>query len=287
MDINHLLPKAINEQVTNALQEDIGEGDITAQLIPKGTISNARIITRSAGIFCGKEWANETFKQLHPDINLRWHIDDGDTMRVNQQLVTLAGPARALLTGERTALNFMQLLSGTATTSHEFMSLIRGTKAKLLDTRKTIPGLRIAQKYAVLCGGCQNHRLGLFDAYLIKENHITACGSISQAIETARQLYRSKLIEVEVETLEQLDEALAAKPDIVMLDNFDYEAMRQAVSLSQGKVKLEVSGNVSMQTVKTIAETGVDYISIGAMTKHVKAIDLSMRILSLVDNLAL
>lgn len=269
----------IQSAVTTALQEDIGDGDITAQLVPAASYAQASVISRESAIICGQAWVNEVFTQLDPNVKVEWLVSDGERVSENQVLFTLSGPARSLLTGERTALNFLQLLSGTATTCRKYADLVEGTGVKLLDTRKTIPGLRTAQKYAVTCGGCHNHRIGLFDAFLIKENHIAACGGIAEAINTAKQIAPGKPVEVEVESLEELVAALEGKADIIMLDNFSYADMTRAVAIAQGETKLEASGNVNTSTLQDIARTGVDYISIGGLTKHCHAIDLSMRLL--------
>ena len=278
-----MLQDDIKQSVTLALNEDLGyqsasDGDITANLIADETSAEATIISREMAVFCGKAWAEEVFKQLGGEVAIHWLVDDGDIIAPNEVLCEMSGPAKILLTGERVALNFIQLLSGTATVVKQYVDHIEGTNTRLLDTRKTIPGLRTAQKYAVTCGGGANHRIGLFDAYLIKENHIMACGGIKQAIDKARQLHSDKLVEVEVESLEELKQALAAGSDIVMLDNFDIEMMRQAVELTKGKAKLDVSGNVTLATIGDFARTGIDYISVGALTKHVTATDLSMRL---------
>lgn len=266
-----------NPSVALALAEDIGSGDLTAALIPETAQAEATVISRENAILCGTAWFDAVFRQLDSSIVIAWQAADGDHVTPDQSLCDLRGPARALLSGERTALNFLQALSGTATLARQFADIVIGTGAVILDTRKTIPGLRLAQKYAVRCGGCQNHRIGLFDAVLIKENHIMAAGSITQAIATARALHPGVTVEVEVENLAELDEALAAGPDIVMLDNFDLESMAEAVQITAKRVKLEASGNVNFTTVRQIAETGVDYISVGSLTKDVRAIDLSMR----------
>jgi len=268
---------AIKHNVSNALTEDIGSGDITAQLIEATSQAKATIISREAATICGTGWADEVFQQVDPEIKAEWHVRDGEQVVANQKLVTLTGPARALLTAERSAMNFLQTLSGTATLCSHYAGLIANTGVRLLDTRKTIPGLRIAQKYAVTCGGCLNHRIGLYDAFLIKENHIAACGSIAQAIATARRMEPSKPVEVEVENLNELKQALTAGADTVMLDNFSLTDMKTAVVVTNGRCKLEASGNVTDETLLPIAQTGVDYISIGALTKDCKAIDLSMR----------
>ncbi len=263
--------------VASALAEDIGPGDLTAALIPETAEAEATVISRESAVLCGAAWFDAVFQQLDPRIRIDWRAADGDRIEPDQLLCSLHGPARPLLTGERTALNFLQLLSGTATLARRFADAVAGTGATILDTRKTLPGLRLAQKYAVRCGGCQNHRIGLFDAVLIKENHIMAAGSINNAITAARRLHPHVTVEVEVETLAELQEALGAWPDIVMLDNFALAAMTEAVKLADRRVKLEASGNVNFATVREIAETGVDYISIGGLTKDVRAVDLSMR----------
>ena len=267
----------ISQLVSEALAEDVGAGDITAQLVDSGVQANGSIITREAGILCGVAFATETFRQIDPTCHINWHLQDGDAIAAGATLCDLSGPARALLTGERTALNFLQLLSGTATTASHYAARVAHTGVKLLDTRKTIPGLRLAQKYAVECGGCHNHRIGLFDAFLIKENHIAAAGGVGEAIAAARQVAPDKPVEIEVETGAELELALAAGADRIMLDNFSLEALRDAVAHSAGRAELEASGNVTDDTLVAIAETGVDLISIGALTKHVKALDLSMR----------
>lgn len=268
--------------VAQALREDLGgevdpNNDITAQLLPPESTSHAVVITRENGIFCGKRWVEEVFIQLGGDVTVTWHVEDGTEVTSNQPLFELNGPARVLLTGERTALNFVQTLSGVASEVHSYVALLEGTKTQLLDTRKTLPGLRTALKYAVLCGGGSNHRLGLSDAFLIKENHIIASGSIRQAVEKAFWMHPDVPVEVEVESLDELEQALKAGADIIMLDNFTVDQMREAVALTQGKARLEVSGNVTKETLRTFADTGVDYISVGALTKHVRALDLSMR----------
>jgi nicotinate-nucleotide pyrophosphorylase (carboxylating) len=277
MQFSDALQRDITETVRFALAEDIGSGDITAQLIPPEHTATARIITRESAVICGVNWVNEVFQQIDNSVTITWHVADGDSVSADTVLFELSGPARSLLTGERTALNFLQLLSGTATICKHYADLVAHTNVRLLDTRKTIPGLRTAQKYAVTCGACHNHRIGLYDAFLIKENHIAACGGITAAIETARNIAPLKPIEVEVENLAELDIALSGNADIIMLDNFSLEDMRKGVAITAGRARLEASGNVSMQTLAAIAETGVDFISIGALTKHAQAIDLSMR----------
>lgn len=266
-----------NPNVALALAEDVGNGDLTAALIPEDTQAEATVISREYAVLCGSAWFDTVFRQLDPRIAIDWQAADSDRIAPDQLLCTLRGPARSLLTGERTALNFLQMLSSTATLARRYAEAVAGTGAIILDTRKTLPGLRLAQKYAVRCGGCQNHRIGLFDAVLIKENHIMAAGSIGNAIAVARRLHPSVTVEVEVENFAELEEALAAQPDIIMLDNFDLKAMSEAVKITDGRVKLEASGNVNFDTVRPIAETGVNYISIGGLTKDVRAIDLSMR----------
>ena len=271
-------PQYVTETVTRALLEDVGTGDLTASLIDSSALASATIMTREAGILCGMAFASEAFRQTDPACQLDWRLSDGDSLSAGDELCRIQGPARALLTAERTALNFIQLLSGTATTASLYAARVAHTGVKLLDTRKTLPGLRLAQKYAVACGGCHNHRIGLFDAFLIKENHIAAAGSISAAISTARRAATGKLIEVEVETAEELHQALEAGADRIMLDNFSLEQLCEAVKAARGRAELEASGNVTDETLVSIAETGVDLISIGALTKHVRALDLSMRL---------
>ena len=268
----------VTETVTRALLEDVGTGDLTASLIDSSALAGATIMTREAGILCGMAFASEAFRQTDPACQLDWRLSDGDSLSAGDELCRIQGPARALLTAERTALNFIQLLSGTATTASRYAARVAHTGVKLLDTRKTLPGLRLAQKYAVACGGCHNHRIGLFDAFLIKENHIAAAGSISAAISMARRAATGKLIEVEVETAEELHQALDAGADRIMLDNFSLEQLCEAVKAARGRAELEASGNVTDETLVSIAETGVDLISIGALTKHVRAMDLSMRL---------
>ncbi|MHA2939431.1 carboxylating nicotinate-nucleotide diphosphorylase [Vibrio sp. RC27] len=277
------LPRDIANFVTEALKEDLGgvldpSADITASLIPNDKQSTAILITREAGIFCGQAWTEEVFKQLGNQVEINWHVNDGDTLIPNQKICTLIGPARALLTGERNAMNFIQTLSGCATITAKYVEKLAGTQCRLLDTRKTIPGLRNALKYAVTCGGGFNHRIGVFDAYLIKENHIIACGGIEQAITQAKALNPGKPVEIETESLEELQQAIDAGADIIMLDNFSIDMMKEAVKINAGRADLETSGNVTLDTIATFAETGVDYISVGALTKHVQALDLSMRL---------
>ena len=269
----------ISERVQQALAEDVGAGDITASLIAPDTLASADVITREAGVLCGKAFAEETFRQVDARCGTVWQVEDGDHINAGDSLYRVTGPARALLTAERTALNFLQALSGTATVAKAYADRIAHTNVRLLDTRKTLPGLRLAQKYAVACGGCYNHRIGLFDAFLIKENHIAAAGGIREAIIAARHIAADKPVEIEVETLEELDTALSAEPDRIMLDNFSLDALREAVARTAGQAELEASGNVTDQTLVAIAETGVDLISIGALTKHIRALDLSMRMI--------
>jgi nicotinate-nucleotide pyrophosphorylase (carboxylating) len=271
----HLL-KSIDEVAYQALHEDLGDGDLTAELLPEDMQSKARLITREDAVLCGTCWFDSVFKQLDKNIDIQWHAQDGDDISENQELCTLEGPARALLTGERTAMNFIQTLSGTATITREYAKALEGTTTKLLDTRKTIPGLREAQKYAVRSGGGYNHRLGLFDGILLKENHIAASGSIGKAVSTAKERYPETPVEVEVETLGELKEAIGASADIIMLDNFSLTDLREAVVITDGRARLEASGGFDMKTLRETAETGVDYISVGALTKHVRALDLSM-----------
>lgn len=278
LSIDTLRP-TIEQNVKTALQEDIGDGDITARLISESEQATARVISREHATISGTAWVDEVFRQVDAGMDISWNVKDGDQVTPNQALFTVTGSARSILTAERAALNFLQTLSGTATVSQQYADKVATTKVKLLDTRKTIPGLRLAQKYAVTCGSCYNHRIGLYDAFLIKENHIMACGGIKAAIETAQKTAPGKPVEIEVETLEQLHEALAADADIIMLDNFTLEQMREAVAITNGKAKLEASGNITDETLVPIAETGVDYISIGALTKHCRAVDLSLRLI--------
>ena len=274
------VPSDLSEQVQRALAEDIGSGDATAALIPGGRKGHASVITREPAILCGVPYVNATFQQLDPSVQVEWLAAEGDSVARNEALFKLSGPARAMLTGERTALNFLQLLSATATAAHAYAVLIADTGCRVLDTRKTLPGLRTAQKYAVRVGGGQNHRIGLFDMILIKENHIMAAGSIDQAVASARASGAQVPVEVEVETLDELSQAIAAGADIAMLDEFTLDGMREAVAVnraSERPLKLEASGSVTLETIRSIALTGVDYISVGSITKHVRAVDLSMR----------
>lgn len=272
------LSAEIEANVRRALTEDIGSGDITAQLIPEERLAHATVITREAAVIAGTAWVDAVFRQLDPRVAVHWQVADGDRVQPNQPLFHLEGPARALLSGERSALNFLQCLSGVATHVAHYVELVKGTSVKLLDTRKTLPGLRLAQKYAVTCGGGHNHRIGLYDAFLIKENHIAACGGITQAINAAHRIAPGKPVEVEVENLDELQQALDAGADIIMLDELSLDDMRTAVTLTAGRAKLEASGGINDTTLRTIAETGVDYISIGTLTKDVRAVDLSMRL---------
>lgn len=273
----HLLKTDVHANVRAALLEDVGDGDITARLIPADEQASAVIITREDAIICGLDWVNEVARQVDASVTIDWSVADGQKAEANQVLFQAYGNARSLLTFERCALNFLQCLSGTASIAHYYASLVADTPVKLLDTRKTIPGLRKAQKYAVACGQCYNHRIGLYDAFLIKENHIAACGGINQAIATARQQEPSKPVEVEVESMDELTQALDAGADRIMLDNFTLSDLRDAVALAAGRAELEASGGITEQTLRPIAETGVDFISIGALTKDCRAIDLSMR----------
>jgi nicotinate-nucleotide pyrophosphorylase (carboxylating) len=275
-DLNPI-PADLHEIVAMALAEDIGSGDITAQLIPESTQATATVITREDGVLCGRPWADAVFTAVDQRIVLDWQATDGQRVAAGDVLFHASGPGRGLLTAERTALNFLQLLSGTATRCRQYADLVADTPVRLLDTRKTIPGLRLAQKYAVRCGGCHNHRIGLFDAFLLKENHISACGGIDGAVQAARLAAPDKPVEVEVESLAELEQALAAGADRIMLDNFSLPHMTQAVQLTAGRAELEASGNITEDTLTAIAATGVDFISSGALTKDCKALDLSMR----------
>ncbi|ALA23699.1 nicotinate-nucleotide pyrophosphorylase [Piscirickettsia salmonis] len=267
----------ISNNVRSALSEDIASGDITALLIDEKKNATADVITRENAIISGTRWVNETFLQVDPTTQIEWHVADGDQVITNQHLFTVTGSARSLLTAERTALNFLQTLSATATITAYYARTLESYSTKILDTRKTLPGLRIAQKQAVLDGGGTNHRIGLDDAFLIKENHILSCGSIEQAVSSAKKLAPSKPVEVEVESLIELAEALNAQADIIMLDNFDLQMMQQAVSLTAGRAKLEASGEMTPERLEAVASTGVDYISSGNLTKHIQSINLSMR----------
>lgn len=274
----HFLEK-IHHQVSLALDEDIGTGDITAQLIPVDQQLKAHIISREEAVLCGTPWFNMVFTILDPSVIIKWHYEEGDPLQKDTPFVTLQGNARSILTGERTALNFLQTLSYTATIARQYQSLVKGLTLTILDTRKTIPGMRLAQKYAVEIGGAKNHRIGLFDAFLIKENHIMAAGSIAKAVAMAHAIAPGKKVEVETETLDEVKQAVLAGADIIMLDNFTLDDMKCAVDLYRDQVKFEASGNMTQDDIKKVAQTGVDYISIGALTKHIHAIDLSLRVI--------
>ena len=263
--------------VSRALAEDIGGGDITAQLIPEDKQATAVVISREAAVICGRPWVDEVFAQLDKNTVIEWHINEGESVEANQKLFTLTGNARILLTGERAALNFLQTLSGTATVSRHYAGLAPNSQIKILDTRKTIPGLRLAQKYATAIGGCQNHRIGLYDAFLIKENHIAACGGIRQAIEKAREISAEKPVEVEVENLDELHQALDARADIVMLDNFSPADIEALSSIDLGETKIEVSGDITEEKLRAYNHGAINFISSGSLTKHIRAVDLSMR----------
>lgn len=271
------LYQSIVNQVANALDEDVGSGDISAQLIDPSTQLETELLVREDAVLCGIEWFDEVFRQCDASIETRWKARDGDSISANSVICEISGPARGLLTAERSALNFLQTLSGTATVTRSYADLIRDSDCRILDTRKTIPQLRLAQKYAVLCGGGHNHRIGLFDAFLIKENHLAAAGSIAAAVARARQLHPDRLLEVEVENLEQLQQALDAGVERALLDNFSVQQLRAAVELNEGRIELEASGNVDRDSLAEIAATGVDFVSIGALTKHLRAIDFSLR----------
>ncbi len=272
--------KDLNQTVKFALAEDVGDVDITAELIDSENTATAEVITREEAVICGQPWVDEVFRQVDPKVKIEWQINEADLVEAERPLLRVSGLARSILTAERPALNFLQTLSGTATATHRYAQLISHTNARLLDTRKTIPGLRHAQKYAVSKGGGENHRMGLYDAFLIKENHILACGSINKAINRARQLYPGRRVEVEVENLDEFHKAVDAEPDWIMLDNFPLEDMLKAVASANRGIKLEASGGIEEDDdLISIAETGVDFVSIGALTKHCQAIDLSMRLL--------
>ncbi len=273
-----MLPDDIPETVRHALAEDIGAGDLTAALIPGTTPAVASVISRENIVLCGTAWFGEVFRQLDPTIRVSWQARDGAAIQPGQVLCRIAGPARALLTGERTALNFLQTLSGTATRAKRYADAVKDTGAKILDTRKTLPGLRTAQKYAVTCGGCHNHRIGLFDGILVKENHIMATGSLTAAVQKAKAIAVGNImVEIEVENLDELREALAAGAKRLLLDNFDLATLRAAVQETRGRAELEASGGITFENIRAIAKTGVDFISIGDLTKNVQAADLSMR----------
>jgi len=271
------LPDDVIAAVRQALEEDVGSGDVTASLVAADARVSASVVCREPAVLCGVAWFDETFRQLHRDITVRWQARDGDTLASGDVVCTLTGPAAPVLTGERTALNFLQLLSGTATTAKSYADAVAGTTTRVLDTRKTLPGLRRAQKYAVRCGGCTNHRIGLFDAVLIKDNHIASAGSIAVVLAAARRDSPDLTVEVEVSNLAELDEALDGGADVVMLDNFERGDIAEAVKRARGRTKLEISGNVAIEDLAELAATGVDYISVGALTKNVRAIDFSMR----------
>lgn len=270
--------KIIEEDVKRMLAEDVGAGDLTAQIVPAQKQASATVITREAMVVCGQAWFEKVFSELSTELRIEWKVAEGQQIAKGDVICRLFGSARTLLTGERAALNMLQTLSATATLAQEYAEAVAGTDTIVLDTRKTIPGLRLAQKYAVKCGGCQNHRIGLYDGILIKENHIMAAGSIKQAVTTARSINPDVPVEVEVESLAEVEQALAAKADILLLDNFSLQQLTQAVSMNNGQAKLEASGNIDLTTIREVANTGVDYISVGALTKNIKAVDLSMRI---------
>ena len=270
------LPADLALIVNLALQEDVGDGDITSLLIADNLQAKAHILCREEAILCGIAWVEETYRNIDSRVQIQWNFKDGDSLKKDAQVAEIVGNARAILTGERTALNFLQTLSGTATITKQYTERLKGTSVILLDTRKTLPGMRNAQKYAVRVAGGSNHRKGLYDAYLVKENHIQSCGNISNAIATARKINPNKVLEVEVQNLEQLSEAISAKPDIIMLDNFKLQDIRKAVTINPGNAKLEVSGNINQESLVNVAKTGVDYISVGALTKHCRAIDFSL-----------
>ncbi len=273
---NNSLPNDLAIIVSLALNEDIGDGDITSALLAKDLKVKANIICKEDAVLCGIPWAHEVYDKIDNSLQIEWEFNEGDKIKVGDRVASIIGSARTILSGERTVLNFLQTLSGTATTTAEYIAALKDTSTKLLDTRKTIPGLRTAQKYAVKIGGGSNHRKGLYDAYLIKENHIKSCGNISNAITEARKMNPSKILEVEVQNLEEFREALSFKPSIIMLDNFTVADMKKAVALNSGSVKLEVSGGVDLESLASIAKIGVDYISVGAVTKHCRAIDFSL-----------
>jgi len=278
---DYAVPPDLADQVARALAEDVGSGDLTAALVPAGRAGRATVVTRESAVLCGRPWVDEVFRQVDPSVRVLWEADEGAEVVPDQVLCRLAGPARSLLTGERTALNFLQTLSGTATATRRYVAVIAGLPCRILDTRKTLPGLRRAQKYAVRCAGGTNHRMGLYDGILVKENHIMAAGSIAAAVDAARAAGSTVPVEVEVETLDELRQALDAGADMALLDEFGLDELRTAVRVNRahprGPMKLEASGNVTLETLRAIAETGVDFVSIGSLTKHVRAVDLSMR----------
>ena len=278
---DYAVPPDLADQVARALAEDVGSGDLTAALVPAGRAGRATVVTRESAVLCGRPWVDEVFRQLDPSVRVLWEAEEGADVAPDQLLCRLAGPARSLLTGERTALNFLQTLSGTATATRRYVAAVAGLPCRILDTRKTLPGLRRAQKYAVRCAGGSNHRMGLYDGILVKENHIMAAGSIAAAVDAARAAGSTVPVEVEVETLDELQQALDAGADMALLDEFSLDELRTAVAMNRahprGPMKLEASGNVTLETLRTVAETGVDFVSIGSLTKHVRAVDLSMR----------
>ena len=278
---HYAVPPDLADQVARALAEDVGSGDLTAALVPAGRAGRATVVTRESAVLCGRPWVDEVFRQLDPSVRVLWEAAEGADVAPDQLLCRLDGPARSLLTGERTALNFLQTLSGTATATRRYVAVIAGLPCRILDTRKTLPGLRRAQKYAVRCAGGSNHRMGLYDGILVKENHIMAAGSIAAAVDAARAAGSTVPVEVEVETLDELRQALDAGADMALLDEFSLDELRTAVAMNRahprGPMKLEASGNVTLETLRTVAETGVDFVSIGSLTKHVRAVDLSMR----------
>ena len=278
---DYAVPPDLADQVARALAEDVGSGDLTAALVPAGRAGRATVVTRESAVLCGRPWVDEVFRQLDPSVRVIWEAEEGADLAPDQLLCRLDGPARSLLTGERTALNFLQTLSGTATATRRYVAVIAGLPCRILDTRKTLPGLRRAQKYAVRCAGGSNHRMGLYDGILVKENHIMAAGSIAAAVDAARAAGSTVPVEVEVETLDELRQALDAGADMALLDEFSLDELRTAVAMNRahprGPMKLEASGNVTLETLRAVAETGVDFVSIGSLTKHVRAVDLSMR----------
>ena len=278
---HYAVPPDLADQVARALAEDVGSGDLTAALVPAGRAGRATVVTRESAVLCGRPWVDEVFRQLDPSVRVLWEAEEGADVAPDQLLCRLAGPARSLLTGERTALNFLQTVSGTATATRRYVAVIAGLPCRILDTRKTLPGLRRAQKYAVRCAGGSNHRMGLYDGILVKENHIMAAGSIAAAVEAARAAGSTVPVEVEVETLDELRQALDAGADMALLDEFSLDELRTAVAMNRahprGPMKLEASGNVTLETLRAIAESGVDFVSIGSLTKHMRAVDLSMR----------
>ena len=278
---HYAVPPDLADQVARALAEDVGSGDLTAALVPAGRAGRATVVTRESAVLCGRPWVDEVFRQLDPSVRVIWEAEEGADLAPDQLLCRLDGPARSLLTGERTALNFLQTLSGTATATRRYVAVIAGLPCRILDTRKTLPGLRRAQKYAVRCAGGSNHRMGLYDGILVKENHIMAAGSIAAAVDAARAAGSTVPVEVEVETLDELRQALDAGANMALLDEFSLDELRTAVAMNRahprGPMKLEASGNVTLETLRAIAETGVDFVSIGSLTKHVRAVDLSMR----------